>query len=465
MSTVLLFTCLLALAYTTYRANGRKLLSPSVIYSTVFAISLAVGLTEYRNWDFTIHWNTFFLILLSSIVFSCCGLATENANIKKQKTLDKNNSSYYIAIAPPILVCLAIIQFLVYIAVYHSMYLIVKNYRGRIWIDRTSVIGVYDQLLKFSDTDISLPLLISVSFLFCGTVGFTLVYVLSNNFLVKHKSHESGFVPKTMTVLLLVNIFLSLFGTILSGGRTNFIFFVIGSAIIFALIYFRVFEISSIRITARLFLILILSALFIVSLFFMLLKLVGRTIKGTSITYYFAWYVGAPVKNLDIYMQTPHHASRYFGSMSFRSIYRKLGYNTPNSGLTAFQQINGHQLGNVYTVLGDLYYDFGFWGALLGIAILSIVIHSIYRVALGELTRLSTCVAIITYGYLMRAVALVFFANQFSTAIGSFGFILRLIIWIIIPILFFRYKQTNKPGKLLNMKETRELMFNTRLSV
>lgn len=440
MFTVLLFISLIILCLLGWLFGGKDFLAPSFIFVAGFTVSLGDALTEYNAWVMDLSGMTTMLILLSCIIITSVGIVFSNMP-KATVTQNIQNGDFKFPLL--VQVFLLLLQIAVYLLVYRKVSEIVLSYSGYISPDRNGVIGAYDELAKYSNVDTSLGAFLTLAFLACNSIPGILAYCLIKNYFNdKRLGHRFKF--NLGYVFVVINVLLGIAGTLITGGRAGLVWNVVSIAVSYFLIRRQYFSSGFFSIKVRNVVLSLVLLLVGFLGFFNAMKLVGRsTTSFSSPLYNLNVYLGAPVKNLDSFLGFSDGSNRNhgpFGYESFKSIYSLFGIDAIDSGLpTEHQYINNYWLGNVYTALGSLYYDFGFWGSLIVLLLIIILYNYFYHRVLLSNDNARRTFWTLLYSYAIRGVLFVFFANLFSSTIISSGFITRIFLWYLTTFLLYRY--------------------------
>lgn len=481
MSTVLLLIILIGLLVCSYCFLGRDLVSPILLLIAPFIVAISLGLVFYKQWEFELQWKTVALFSGSILSFFVGNLliyvyyryrVTSAALVEKENLSAKNKfeslnlfldwlREHISGKKSQIVIfsALCILQIVTYCLVFEHILYVVNSYQGEIMGDRTNVLGVYDQLTKFSDVDTSLPTILNLSTLFCETVGFPIVYLFASKIATVQGNSKLSAVFEPVSLLLLFNAILSACGPLLTGGKAGTIWFIFGSLIIAYIVVANAQEqrrsVLSWKKILRIAIILV--ALVILTL--LLVFAVGRNMDGYNGPFgYLLIYLAGGIKNIDIFIATQHPDSSYWGIQTFKSIYQRMNIEIPDVGLQEYHHIGDVWFGNVYTTFADPYYDFGILGTFIAMFILGVFfeylfLHTYTSMASirGESSSLvkpfnprTTVFSILVYGYLVRAVFFAFFSNFLFTSIFSFGFIIRCVIWLLFVLCFIPRRSNNQ---------------------
>lgn len=143
-------------------------------------------------------------------------------------------------------------------------------------------------------------------------------------------------------------------------------------------------------------------------------------------------YIGAPMQNLDTYLQGTRHTPELWGSQVFRNIYTYLGGKYGISQYLyqldlPFLKHNGLNTGNVYTTFYQFYYDFGYDGIVPLMAIIALYFSCAYRKIYNNKPF-----TLIIYAYLFNDLIMLIFSDRFYETVASIGFVKHLLITFIL---------------------------------
>jgi oligosaccharide repeat unit polymerase len=146
-----------------------------------------------------------------------------------------------------------------------------------------------------------------------------------------------------------------------------------------------------------------------------------------------AKYLGAEIKNLDIYLEAPFEKAEMTGSQTFGIILSwinakfHLGWNVKT--VLPFQKVDEISLGNVYTVFYAYIYDFGYIGFVILTALFAVLVQLIYEYAPLEKRTQKINFMIILNSYTLFLVAFSFFGERFFAAVLNTSFVKYILIW------------------------------------
>ena len=414
------------------------LLSPGVLFCGGFTIAIFNGLTNYKTWSFELHWPTVFLIAGSCLtvaivceithkIFSLLHFQKEYITTIPATKMKTQLRLIYV----PWWAYLAVfvLQILTFLLVLRFIYIATDAAANHFSL--AQMLGQYDYMAKFSKTDKSIRGLLGLLYVSASASGYVWGYILIQNYLSSRQ----------ITLWALVNLLLSMSLPFMVGGRAGTIQMILA----FMILLFLLLRESPSQQKLRRYAVGIVIGIVIVGiiLFRPLLNLLGRESGQQSLYQYLSIYIGAPVKNLDIYIAHnlgEEQKSSVFGETTFSSIAQSISRWTgqpvvKNFGVTQpFQSIHNNDLGNVYTSLYSLLWDFGFIGCVGFIALMALLMQLIYEwimVSGCRFYRQPIDLAKILYAFLSYGLVFAFLSNRFYSTVVSSVFIRQFALWLV----------------------------------
>ena len=440
----LLLIILLALCIISFFINKKDIVAPAFIFSIGFVIQAIFVVIYAKKWEMGLHLNTFFVItlgiaefvIISYIVNLVFNFIRKNKNKIEEKEQNKfleniENKVEYLKINMTLEI-LYLIFMLIISGVY--LYFVVKSVNGSFENILTifEAMSKYDNLLKFSDETIALPFLIKNLHELVIASGYWFVYVAINNFLSNKK----------INIVEILIIIVSIVSSMLNGSRT-IAFMIMFAAIIMFIILLQKKKNKKNVITVKLVRnIVILGCIFVV-IFYFSAQAWGRVSKEDKM-YYFAIYCGAQVKNLDIYFQEKDYVknNEIWGSQTFFSLVQTLGQKIgfkdfKNYRLDLpFREVNGLNLGNVYTTFYPYIYDFGYIGEFILVLIMAVISQVVYEFVKNTKLNKNPKLSILIYSNIVNCLILSFFSNKFYENIIAMAMIKKIVFWAILNLIF-----------------------------
>lgn len=258
-------------------------------------------------------------------------------------------------------------------------------------------------------------------------VNFGLMYLIEYsilyNIIYKRKNKISSY------FLLLFSLLI----TLLQGNRTTF-FMAIISGVVMYYILLEKKNGGKENINISTFLKAIIFIIVLGILLTVTLTLTGRNTGEYTAIETISAYLGAPLKNLDMFLNEGHHNTGYsFGIETFIQFYHKIyGDNSdkiPN--LYTYRWIGTEGLGNVYTTLMPLFYDFGIFGSCITLLILGVMFELLYYLT----RRTNKRIIVILYSYSAFAISFSFFSNKIFELVISTALIYVFIGYLLVVVL------------------------------
>lgn len=366
--------------------------APAVLLSLSFMI--ATGYASFYNseWDFS-SWIVYQLIVFGVLSFSLGSLIGDKIFIKNQKKITYNVLNVEV-LSSRVMILIAIQVVFIFFYLQH-----VLEYTGI--SNLFSAIGNYYESNKIEK--IELNRILSIYSIFNTSITYLLIYYA----VVLKVSNKKNNVLKKLTI----SIFLGFLYAYLSGTRTEMFMFIIGGLIMFILVNNAMgkkiqFNMTNIKKGSVILVILIF-------VFNMLSILQGRTIEGMTINEVFSTYLGAPIKNLDLFVSEVIREPKYFGETTFSYTYDIFNLRHNVRELTMYRFIEGKGLGNVYTTFAPMYYDFGVYGTIILMSVLGFICQVVYNNIWRTSNKVKANFRVIIYSFISFSIIFSFFSNKF----------------------------------------------------
>ena len=145
-------------------------------------------------------------------------------------------------------------------------------------------------------------------------------------------------------------------------------------------------------------------------------------------------YIGAPLLNLNNYLSQTHANSSSeiaFGEQTFRGFYQfiysqfsieKLNYDSIVSAKSFVTSANGLRTGNVFTTFYMFVYDFGLWGIIPLMSIISFYYCYTYSKIKSKVYKSdeqNIDFRLFIYAYLFNELIMLFFSNRFFETVAT----------------------------------------------
>lgn len=299
-------------------------------------------------------------------------------------------------------------------------------------------IGIYDNLSKFSDISTGTPILYSIMLFPIRASAYIFVAIIINNYFAK----------KRFDKFLLLYCALYLPFTLLSGGRSELIRFLM-AVLVDILIIKRKVAGSYKRENFKNLIRIVLFVVCMIIISFPVLNLIGksRALSSNAPLMHLYKYIGGPIYNLDSFLSSIIYKSEYWGQETFQGLYSFLG-NIFHIKQFSYRLhipisiINGIDLGNVYTMYYMFIEDFGYAGLLLVFPICFYYFYSYGKLIDYSKNKTPLGINLFVYSYMFNALTMLLFSNRFYENMLSYNF-LKLwisfyIVWIIIRKVRFK---------------------------
>lgn len=440
----LLFLCLVLIWMISFVLSKKDILSPPNAFCMVFIFCILFAIPNIEIWNLEIS-NTTFGVIFLGVLFFCIGyyfVFYFNYNIDKNKILSRMNENPIFTLSDKKFYLFLGIQIITLFVMYMEINRISSNLG--IGGSLSEKIFAYRLASFFGDKEeAKLATYAKALYDFCFCSSYFIMYKLVNDY----------FLLKKITKKYIFSILLTMGITLLSGGRGESIFIIIGLIVLIYIHYMYIYnwsiEYKFLKVIKYISIIVILVVAFpLVGVF-----VIGReTENDTIISIVFTQlsiYISAPLKLLDIYLNEEYVSTPYLpiGYYTFIRLYSRISqifninFGIVEDGDFGFREINGVSLGNVYTIFRPFYAD----AELLGIILFSIIMGAVFGYLYYHIkyTKLKTIEGkinykLILYVYLYISIALSFFSEWFYVTVISFQFIKVLIYFKLFEVFFIK---------------------------
>lgn len=426
MILILTFLTLLAVTIANYFIFGKSICSPPFMLCLGFAAASADLLTMVDYWKVSLHWNTYMVICGGCVLFSAvCLIVRFLMNSFRTDLAGKLNLSKL----PRVKGKLEISRFkLLGILAFNLLVILLLSYKvikiTRMFGYHGGILGSFGQyarLVKFTNKSISLGK-INLLYNICRAGG----YIWGNLLVIDY------FKKKKINLLLLACFTTTVLSTFITGSRGGSVYMMLSLLPSIYLCRERRFFKKPLKFRYILLLcVLAIGALFS---FQFLGAAIGRTMREKVTPWaYASIYLGAPIQNLDYFLQTVHKAPKIFGSTTFYYQIQNyaVSHNIPSLIYEfdlPFMSYNGHNAGNVFTMFYSFYYDFGYKGIVVLTGIMALIVQVIYELMIKSIKK-SFSFSRLLYLYEFPFIPLSFFSNKFYEGLNE-GFLKLIIFWI-----------------------------------
>jgi oligosaccharide repeat unit polymerase len=443
---------ILAFLVLNFEIGRHDYLYPPFLFSFmffVFSVVCAIGASYY-----SVHLSivTVFTIVLGIAVFTFGSLIFLRADHKaKTQELTYINFSDHACIILIILQLVSIVFFVKYLRSLASAYT-AAGYTQLAATDLSGMIKLYDTMTKFwgdiyTYLSVPVPMVYRITNPLCSAAEYMALYIGINNFILSKKVNKFHII---VYVLMIVRI-------VLNGSRSPIMRAATFSIVIYYILQNRRGHVrkGSYKLLRKI----ILAAIGFVLLMFAALYVMGRATGQMTIFNELFVYAGAPIANLNIFINRyikyflTGYPQKIFGSQTFGKLYQYIGklLSVP-VGLKSFGQFEfsgGYEIGNVYTMFASILYDFGIFGVIIIVGIMTFYFGYTYEKVMYPVKNKNMMFdfKLFIYAYLINDVIMSPFSNRFYETICDAPFIKLLIVSIILNYIFFVRRMRIRNGK------------------
>lgn len=436
----LLCILLFVLILIEFISNNNDIITPSFLFTTSFFGATLFASIYAKRWHLGLHLNTFLVIFLGVLEFLLISYLVKKIfelNKKKETSLYFWSPQY---IHIDNIKLLFFLGFEIFTILY-SVYTVVKLVNGSM-SDFTSAVVKYRNMNMFWGERLVLPRVVSYSRIIVNAGGYWFGYILVNNF----------FVQKKLNFNVLFIVILSAISSYILGGRNGLINIIVGLVCSYFIISNRT---KGFRKSMKFSTLIKLALLFIIVLssFESLALLIGRSgFEGASRLDYLAIYIGAPIKNLDSYLQE-FIPNTGIGNQTFINLINWIG---PKLGLSGtgyyldlpYRTVDAMTLGNVYTTFYAFIYDYGYVGVSILVMIMAVISQIMYELVKKMYKGSPMPISSLIYSYTSSLLLMSFFSNKFFEQIFNINLIQTIIVWKLFNLLFYKIKLNSKIQKI-----------------
>lgn len=420
---------LIIILFLAYVAMSKDITSPAVLFIAPFVAACLCASVYADKWQLNMCIDTFITIAFGCLEFFVVALIIHNTkkHSNKRRMLNRNE-------VKPMVISVSIIKIIPIIFIQAlSLYVVIKSMRQTLSGYNISgslrlIIYWFREYHMFSKYNVNISSLASNLRLFSIAVSYYWIYILCNNIIVKKQCRY--------WLWLVFGIILGFCNSVILGARGEAIQLIVAIFAIYCILKGK-YNNWKPNIKFKQMFVIALSALVLMITFKSSGELLGRNAivdYGVSAIDEVAKYLGAEIKNLDIYLnnrETWKQAS--FGNYTFGNIIswcsNLLGFEYENISYLPFQKVNGISLGNVYTLFYSYINDFGFLGNYILVGIMAILSQVFYENMSIRKSQKYINIGIIFYSYIAFLISFSFFGERFFSRLINISMIKYLLIW------------------------------------
>lgn len=436
----LLIFLLLLIAYFAYNSMGKDIVSPAVLFDAPFVAACICAAVYANKWELNMSFDTFLVILSGCFLYTViCWLVHNSKRFRMKRRrlhqfeLEKNQ--IYVSGFKIILVIL--LQLL-------SLYVVVNSMRQA--VAKMGVSGSLSTVMyyfrnyhMFTEYDVNISSLASNLRTFSIAVSYIWIYIICNNLVCKKKCKN--------LILLLISVILGFANSVILGARGEAIQLVVAIVIIYCILRSKY---NNWKIDINFKQILMIAIIAFALMFFF--QATGDMLGRSTVVKYdvsavdeVAKYLGAEIKNLDIYLENIDSWKKTFpGSYTFGSmlswIAKWFDLDWKIQSTLPFQKINGISLGNVYTLFYSYINDFGFVGNIIMVCLMAFISQVTYELVPNFRRKTNINVGIIIYSYVGFLIVFSFFGERFFNYLINISMVKYIFVWIIMCIFVDKFR-------------------------
>lgn len=420
---VLTLSIILGLAlYSSY-----YIVSPQILFTGGFLLQAFFCVFYVDQWAIDLNFKTLVTVAGGCVLFSVieCTFCNKKTHGIKIKRRDKKIEAHR-----RILLVFLVIQIIATIGYIKFMN---DNMTGASIAEK---IYAYRQATADYGKIIPIPKYLSLCRLFSSAAGYVISYIYICNMCVYKKLHQacSGLM---LTVVIMSCVLEGILGA--RGGILNFI---IAIVIEYALVEGKMHS-NKLRLVKKM----ILCSVIVMALMPVFGKIMGRPIIE-NVFYEMAVYVGAPLKNLDIFLAENANLNKIHYSTFSSALADLTKILSLKLDLTSYifpghwNFINGYNLGNVYTTFANYWYDFGIVGFFFYTVVEAMIIGRLFSYAIDNRKLIGTkehLMSTVLYAYFATTILFSFFGNRFYEQFFSL-YTIKFIVMLMIVCIVMEYK-------------------------
>ncbi|HFH9838518.1 TPA: O-antigen polymerase [Streptococcus suis] len=420
--------------------SNKDYLNPSTLLSEIILLFLIMCLSFAGKYAIEFNFLTVIVLFLVQFIFSVFNFLSASSSRKRQEESSKKIGATEILISKNfqlLTIVLQIVAIVLFIKYIRDIAFASGRGGGLFeWISN------FDGLFKFN-YNYFLTLGVAQSKVYSlleypvECLGYFVVYITVNNYVFNKK------IDKLNIVIILLHLFKGL----LTGSRSPLFRVVTMILILYYILYNRKHgrKAGSFSTLIRILVIVLVS----IPLFVFVLTLMGRSTDTTDLSHYIFLYTGAPLLNLNNYLDTYTSSEvSIFGEQTLRTFYGFL-YGKTNldifkvtniiSNFSFVSSSNGIGTGNVFTAFYMFVYDWGIKGVILFTSIMAAYYVPVYKVLVNRINgvKYKFDLNLFFYAYLFNDLVMLLFSNRFfETTMRESFFRFSFVALILYALLF-----------------------------
>ena len=431
-----------------FLTSQKIILTPQMCFALCFLPGIIYACFYVNAWDLhpspltliTMIGGTAFFAIISILLSKILKKRTISAIIIDGVNTDYLNHGFYkIRLSFIVLIAYTCIQLLTLLMLYRFLTSLTSG-------SLSEAIFYFRHARVFTNNTIEVPGFLGLLKYFVYSTGYITGYILIHSIVYKYWCYQP---------LLILNILLSVASDMLFGARTGTFQLLIAMAIEFYIIYGKKSG-WKVKINKKILLIAGVAIIALIVGFKDIGNLLGRQSEREN-GEYLSVYIAAEIKNLDTFIREGNFGSDISTNQTLVNfinlIAAKTGHNEWYHKVDIpFRSINGHTLGNVYTIFYAFMYDGGLVGVLCFTGLMAIICQLVFNKAIQERDNSKIDIWVVIYSYLCCCLIFSFFSNTFYEQVFNYGFLKFIIFWIGLKLIFDKIRINIKFPKLKKIK-------------
>lgn len=419
-------------------------LHPSTLFCEIFALYELICIIGQSAYQITLHVETVYVMICGFLAFTIGGILSHDNKLRniRNSNVSQNQLYQYICVSDSLVYILIVLQIVTQFFFIKYLKAIAAAW-GSGGGSLGEMINLYDTMTKFwvaifLNLNVQIPIVYRILNPITNAAAWIILYIAVNNFMFNKKVKFSH----------VIVIFLLCTSILLNGSRSPLLRVITFVVIIIYILNYKKYR--NRKGNFKFFFKLLFIMLLVSGLMIALLSLMGRSGKMTNVWTYIFTYTGAPIVNLDNFLQNNsikilggHTAlmgeHTFYKAYAYLAKLLKLSFTDKIQNIDGFAfSNNGIEIGNVYTTYNVFAYDFGYLGIFPLIFIVAIYYTQTYKKILRNTYFTKTIdLKLFIYAYLFNDLIMLPFSNRFYDTILDAPFIkLIIIVWIMKSLLF-----------------------------
>lgn len=430
---ILLVVALAIELFITYSIE-KNIISPDFIFNAVFLLASLNLLTNINSYQVQLSFDACLIIVAGVACFWLGTILVKkvrfSTNFHLKFTTNSKMTQEDVNIPNGVLI--AFVIFNIITTIYVARQVVVLTRQFGFTGTNLNAIGRYRELGLAYGTRMQLGTIPTLLTALAEANGYVFGCILANDFANgNHRTNRNS--------LWIILAFLSSFISTFSQGSRGGIYMILTSVFLYLInLYYTGRLVINFKSIIRT---ILLIALILVA--FQYSAILFNKVWKVSFYEYLSVYLGDPIINLNTYVNEKMPRAPLWGYFSFKpiivNISGKIGADYPSFSLGGFRFLNGHNLGNVYTIFSYLIADFGLIGSFVYLLFIGIISQIFNNNLIGR--ENDVIVSKIIYGYMLTSIVFSFFSNKVGENLSFYHMYVWLFEYFYIKMFKLRWKK------------------------